>query len=610
MNITHTLPRRPYIYMKQILKLATLMSLVAITANALAANVDSAPAFNTKTDSGVYIWRTSGGQWQMRVLGGNGYTHFTGSFRANGAITDVVDVALQAEDILSTNGQILSINFTASGDADIDGVKLKAGGNKLCLRSTGGKVQVRLGKNEVLANTPVDLTGNGACYTPPPTPTEMKGMVMTDKGNGLWHARLVSTDRKESFKGTAEFTENLRWFSRVELENADVLKKPSNKKLDMQFAAWPGGLDGANISINSGSGLCLKATGGDFSQILVVNKNGAATIQTSPVDVTGNGACSGAPTPEPPPPINGNRKYNAGHYVALMRGDDSQSTMAKNIKHGALGLLKRYTWRSLEPSRRIYNFSEMQSDVQFAASQGMQLVVMIEDKTFKNEDPMPLYMKSLSLPNRSGGFTGARWKTFYVNRFNALTAEIGRRFDKNAAFEGVAVQESAPGLDGKYLDASGFTSNGYRDALISIIKTGLNNMPTSRFFWYMNFMPRGLDKMEEVIIAVKDTGAIVGGPDIMPDEESLQKHAYPLYRKYANQLSFFGQVEPICYYHKHETSGYRTKYWTMPELYNYGRNNLKVDYIFWVRYKNPKGSDHYNYTHALSTISNNIGFNK
>ena len=43
------------------------------------------------------------------------------------------------------------------------------------------------------------------------------------------------------------------------------------------------------------------------------------------------------------------------------------------------------------------------------------------------------------------------------------------------------------------------------------------------------------------------------------------------------------QVEDICYRALHETSGYSTKYWTMPELFRYARDKLHVNYMFWVR---------------------------
>ena len=48
-------------------------------------------------------------------------------------------------------------------------------------------------------------------------------------------------------------------------------------------------------------------------------------------------------------------------------------------------------------------------------------------------------------------------------------------------------------------------------------------------------------------------------------------------------MPLFAQVEDICYSALHMTSGYPTKYWTLPELFRYARDELHVNYMFWVR---------------------------
>ena len=73
--------------------------------------------------------------------------------------------------------------------------------------------------------------------------------------------------------------------------------------------------------------------------------------------------------------------------------------------------------------------------------------------------------------------------------------------------------------------------------------------------------------------------------------------------------ALFGQVEPVCYSLPHETAGYGTKYWTMSELFKYARDNLKVNYMFWVRLPTASPLDSYEWTDALPTISTNAAFN-
>jgi hypothetical protein len=53
------------------------------------------------------------------------------------------------------------------------------------------------------------------------------------------------------------------------------------------------------------------------------------------------------------------RKYNPGHYVAMMRGNDSHEAMTAANNGHIRGIEKRYTWRSLEPVRGQYVFAEI-----------------------------------------------------------------------------------------------------------------------------------------------------------------------------------------------------------------------------------------------------------
>ena len=71
----------------------------------------------------------------------------------------------------------------------------------------------------------------------------------------------------------------------------------------------------------------------------------------------------------------------------------------------------------------------------------------------------------------------------------------------------------------------------------------------------------------------------------------------------------FTQVEPMCYELLHETSGYRTKYWTMAELFKYARDNLNVNYMFWVRLPNADPADSYDWLDAVPVMGANPTFN-
>ena len=127
-------------------------------------------------------------------------------------------------------------------------------------------------------------------------------------------------------------------------------------------------------------------------------------------------------------------------------------------------------------------------------------------------------------------------------------------------------------------------------------------------FWYQNFFVGNQAYIGSIANAVASKGVILGGPDVMPDNSALVTRTYPFYTQFDGRMHKFTQVEPMCYEALHETSGYRTKYWTMAELFKYARDNLNVNYMFWVRMPNAESADSYDWHDALPVISTNRTF--
>ena len=73
-------------------------------------------------------------------------------------------------------------------------------------------------------------------------------------------------------------------------------------------------------------------------------------------------------------------------------------------------------------------------------------------------------------------------------------------------------------------------------------------------------------------------------------------------------MPLFGQVENVCYSEPHMTGGFKTKYWTMPELFSYARTTMHVDYMFWVRVTKASPSDAYTWDDALPVIAGTPNF--
>jgi hypothetical protein len=431
------------------------------------------------------------------------------------------------------------------------------------------------------------------------------GLLVTRATSEKWQVRLISGTQAQQFGGVVDSSVAFTTMSKVRLESADSAKLSLANQITFSLQAWKGGSDEVDFTVAADAKLCLRDTGGTGVKIYLGDTLAGATLVTAPVALQGTDACGGTP---PPPTPTVARKYHPGHYVAMMRNQSSQSLMTASIKPGVVGILKRYTWRELEPSLGVYDFSEIESDLAWANAYGMRLVVMIEDKTFVVERPNPAYLDQYTPRNRAGGYTMVRWAPYVVERMNALTKALGR-FDSNAAFEGIALQETSLGFESTTLSAFAYTPEKYRDAYINVLSSASTSMPTSRVFWYMNFFVGNQSYIGSIAAAVASKGVVMGGPDVLPDNGALLTKTYPFYDQFYGKMKLFGQIEDICYSALHMTSGYSTKYWTMPESFRFARDNLHVNYMFWVRIPTPSPSDSYSYPDALPVIATNPSFN-
>ena len=186
---------------------------------------------------------------------------------------------------------------------------------------------------------------------------------------------------------------------------------------------------------------------------------------------------------------------------------------------------------------------------------------------------------------------------------------MGKQFDSNPYFEGVATAESAPSLDKTLLTANGYTPENYRDALITALQATAEALPTSRVFWTMNFFPMRQDYIAQVANAVAPYGVAIGGPDILPDSPSIKRRAYPFYGQFQGRVPLFCSVMADSYRHLHKSKS-STKYWTMEELYEFARDELHLNYMSWTYVAVPKPRDAYDIDDAFPVMKRHPVINR
>lgn len=434
------------------------------------------------------------------------------------------------------------------------------------------------------------------------------GLLITHVSGTKWQVRLIAgATTTQQFGGTFAASNGVSSWYPVKLESDDVVRIDADRALEVSFDAPAGTLDGADFWTPLTSQLCLRNTAGTSTRVFVGATLADAVEVSFPVALQGDDPCGLAP---PPTAYQTTRKFHPGHYTALLRGQGALKYMNDAVRPGVTGLMKRYTWRKLEPTQGSYDFSGIQSDLTWAQSYGMQLIVMIEDKTFTSERPTPDYLNSYTFPNSIGGYTAKRWDPYVVTRWKALVQALGQRFDAHPNFEGIATQETAIGFDNTQLTQHGYTPEAYRDAYIDMLNSALVSLPTSRVFWYQNYLPWNQAYIGAIAKAVGPKGVVMGGPDVLPDNQQLLSMSYPYFEQYLGKMHLFAQVEGICYEAPHQTTGYSTPYWTPAELFAFARDRLYVNYMIWVRIPTATKAGSYDWYDALPVIAANPTFNE
>jgi hypothetical protein len=431
------------------------------------------------------------------------------------------------------------------------------------------------------------------------------GLLITRVNNQQWQIRLIAGGSAQRFSGVLDSSLPFEAAVSATSTSAESARLLSANSLGTTLAVEAGGTDGVNFSVSPDAKLCLRDTGSSDVHIYMGDSLEHSISLKAPVALTSIDACGDAAAPVL---AASNRKFHVGHWIVMGEAADTQALMLTAIQPGVVGIMKRYAWYSMESTEGVYNFSELKSDLAWAQAHGMRLIAMVEDKSFNGLKAGPSYLNAYEAKNNMGGYTIVRWNTTVVARFNALIKALGAQFDSNANFEGIATQESALSLDPAPLKQFGYTPEKYRDALISVLSSASTSLPTSRVFWYMNFLVGGQDYIATIASTVAPKGVIMGGPDVWPDNGSLESKVYPFYSQFAGKMPLFGQVENVCYDELHMTKGFPTKYWTMLELFDFARTKLHVNYMFWVRVTHASKAGAYDWTNALPVIAQNRQF--
>jgi hypothetical protein len=259
----------------------------------------------------------------------------------------------------------------------------------------------------------------------------------------------------------------------------------------------------------------------------------------------------------------------------------------------------KYTWRQLEPSKDHYDFTAIREDVAVLSAHKKKLFIQLQDASFHESIVnVPEYLCQDSRYHGGadrevgdeakgirGGWVARRWDAAVRRRFHKMLTALGREFDGH--IEGINLSETATdfGETGRLFPA-GYSHCAYRDGILANMTALKRAFPRSVTMIYANFMPGewlpGDDKgyLRSVYAHARSLGIAVGGPDLLPYRRGQMNHSYKMIRDSAGTVLTGIAVQEGNYSHTNPTTHSRV---TLAELFEFARDYLNVDYLFWFR---------------------------
>jgi hypothetical protein len=279
-------------------------------------------------------------------------------------------------------------------------------------------------------------------------------------------------------------------------------------------------------------------------------------------------------------------------YISSGELGAASSIMARNDIGGAQIV---YTWRSLEPEKNKYNFSQIVKDLDRLKVTNKKLFIQIQDRFFeKGARYVPDYLMNdvkygggispqFDNPGEGkpigSGWVAQQWDPAVRQRYQALLAAIAKRFDGQVY--GVNLPETAIDLDNDKLP-KGFSCDNYFAGKMGNLAFARKVFNKSHIV-HVNFWPcewnNDHNYMGQLFKFASANNIGLGGPDIVPYRQAQMKNSYQFFNKYKSKLSFIAMAvqEPTLTYRNPNTG----KPFSKDELVQFAEDYLGADIIFW-----------------------------
>jgi hypothetical protein len=289
------------------------------------------------------------------------------------------------------------------------------------------------------------------------------------------------------------------------------------------------------------------------------------------------------------------------HYVFFDR--DRERILESSFLETSVfeGTQLKYSWRELETEKDSYNLTIIRNDLNILTSKGKKLFIQLQDVSFDTSIiNVPQYLLNDEIYHGGAdlqysyhgddeqnavpeGWVARRWDPAVRERFHKLMDTLGKEFD--GKIEGINLAETSVsfGESGR-LFPKGFTFETYKDAIIANMKALKKAFQKSVTIQYANFMPgewlpwTDRSYLLQVYQIAVELGVGVGGPDLLPYKKGQMNNSYGFIKDTDGKVPAGVAVQWGNYEHVNPKTGKRI---TISEIYEFGRDYLKLEYIFW-----------------------------
>jgi hypothetical protein len=274
-------------------------------------------------------------------------------------------------------------------------------------------------------------------------------------------------------------------------------------------------------------------------------------------------------------------KWHPGHYVTIAGHVDGPQFLDwhPDLLEGSAvqGVLKKIYWGDVEVAPGKYDFAAVDQLLDILEPHHKSLFVMVLDRTFVQGCgpglPLPqhLYDRPNSHARLDGdrnGCAAATWDPGVMGRYIQLLRTLGERYDSHAAFQGIALEESA--LD----TVVTYDKRVYKEQLMRLFRELRPALPRSLVLANLNYLNFDGVSHETNLGDIAALVARLGGGITTPD--SVPSRGTPfnaVARRFRGQVAIAPMVDSTFVDLRRDTA---------TAIHRFNVENLGANFVFWA----------------------------